>query len=100
MEWLLLLIVSLTAALYIGWPHVDLDEPECDELVTLRDRRTVLLAELRDFDRDLANGRISEDDRRAGRRTVAPELRDVTERLRSLGESTDSAPPASPEPSN
>ena len=65
-----------------------------------RSQARALLAELRDFDRALANGRISEDDRRAGRRTVAPELRDVTERLRSLGESTDSAPPASPEPSN
>lgn len=97
MEWLLLLAVALAAALYIGWPHVALDEPESDELITLRDRRTVLLAELRDFNRDLANGRISEADRRAGRHAVAPELRDVTERLRSLGESAD---PTSLEPPN
>jgi hypothetical protein len=30
--------------------------------------------------------RISADDRRAGRRAIAPELREVTERLRALGE--------------
>ena len=97
MEWLLLLVVAIGTALYIGWPHAALDEPESDEVVTLGDRRTVLLAELRDFDADLANGRISEDDRRTGRRAIGPELRDVTERLRSLGEDTE---PASPESTN
>ncbi len=91
MEWVLLLVVAVATALYIGWPHPDLDEPEDDETATLRDRRAVLLTELRDFDADLANGRISEDDRRAGRRALAPELRDVTERLRSLDESTEPA---------
>lgn len=96
MEWLLLLAVAIAAATYIGWPHVVLDESEDVEVTTLRDRRTVLLAELRDFDRDLANGRISEDDRRAGRRAVGPELREVTERLRSLG-ATD---PVTPETSS
>ena len=96
MEWLLLLLVAIGAALYIGWPHADLDTPESDEIVTLRDRRAVLLTELRDFDADLANARISEDDRRAGRRALAPELRGVTERLRSLGEDTEPASPLSP----
>ena len=94
MEWVLLLVVAIATALYIGWPHADLDEPESDEIVTLRDRRTLLLAELREFDTDLTNGRISEDDRRAGRRALGPELRDVTERLRGLGESTEPAPAA------
>ena len=100
MEWLLLLAVAIATALYIGWPQADLDEPENDKIITLRDRRAVLLAELRDFDADLANGRITEGDRRAGRRAVGPELRDVTELLRSLGESTERAPAAPPEPSN
>ena len=100
MEWVLLLVVAIGTALYIGWPRVDLDEREDDEVVTLRDRRAVLLAELRDFDADLANGRITEGDRRAGRRAIGPELRDVTELLRSLGESAERAPAAPPEPSN
>jgi hypothetical protein len=92
MEWGLLLAVAIATAAYIGWPHVDLDESEDGKITTLRDRRTVLLAELRDFDTDLANGRISEDDRRTGRRALGPELREVTERLRSLG-ATDPATP-------
>lgn len=92
MEWLILLLVALAAAAYIGWPHTAIDEPEDEVLVMLRDRRTLLLAELRDFDTDLANGRISQDDRREGRRALAPEFRDVTERLRALGESSDPAP--------
>lgn len=92
MEWVLLLAVAIVTAIYIGWPHATLDESEDDEITTLRDRRTVLLAELRDFDTDLANGRISEDDRRAGRRALGPELREITEHLRSLG-ATDPAMP-------
>lgn len=95
MEWLLLLLVALVTALYIAWPRVDLDERANDEIATLHERQAVLLAELRDFDADLANGRISEDDRRSGRRALAPDLRDVTERLRLLGEFTEPAPPAS-----
>jgi hypothetical protein len=86
MEFLLLLAVAFSASLYIGWPHAENEEPENGKLVILRDRRAMLLAELREFDTDLANGRITEDDRRAGRRTIGPELRDVTELLRSLGE--------------
>ena len=93
MEWLILLVVAIATALYIGWPHADLDEPDDEAIVMLRDRRTLLLAELRDFDTDLANGRISPDDRRDGRRALAPELRDVTERLRALGEAPDPTSP-------
>lgn len=92
MEWLLLFAVAIAAATYIGWPHVVPDQSEDVEVTTLRDRRIVLLAELRDFDTDLANGRISEDDRRAGRRALGPELREVTERLRSLGDPDHSTP--------
>ena len=86
MEWALLLVVAAIAAAYVGWPRADaglLDDTEADRL---RERRLELLGELGEFDRDLAEGRISEADRRAGRHEIAPELRSVTERLRELGE--------------
>ncbi len=96
MEWILLLAVAIATAAYIGWPHTPPEQSEDDEVATLRDRRTVLLTELRDFDTDLANGRISDEDRHAGRRALAPELREVTERLRALGHCS----PATPQSSN
>jgi hypothetical protein len=52
---------------------------------SLAERRT-LLAELRELDEDLAAGRISPDDRLAGRRALAPRLRAVTETLRAQGD--------------
>lgn len=92
MEWALLLIVAAAAAAYVGWPRDDATFLDSSEADRLRQRRTQLLRELAEFDADLAQGRISEDDRRSGRRAVAPELRSVTERLRALGESVEVGP--------
>lgn len=84
MEWALLVLVAAAAALYVGWPAGDLELADTSEVDGLRGRREELLAELAEFDADLAMGRITEDERRSGRRAVAPELRAVTERLRDL----------------
>lgn len=92
MEWLLLLLVAAVAAAYVGWPRGNaafLDPSEGDRL---RQRRSQLMLELSELDADLAQGRISDEDRRAGRRAVAPELRELTERLRDLGEAAEVAP--------
>ena len=49
------------------------------------ERTTALVAELRELDDDTASGRISADERRDGRRALAPRLRAVTEALRDAG---------------
>jgi hypothetical protein len=51
----------------------------------LEAERSRLLEELRELDDDAAAGRISRDDRQAGRRGIAPRLRAVTEALRARG---------------
>ena len=86
MEWALLLALAAAAAAYVGWPRGDATFLESSEVDRLQERRAELLDELAELDADLAQGRISEDDRRAGRHAIAPELRAVTERLRDLGE--------------
>ena len=86
MEWLLLLLVAGGAATYVGWPRGSLMLAPGSEREELRNRRAELLDELAEFDADLEMGRISEDERRSGRRAIAPELRAVTERLRDLDE--------------
>ena len=86
MEWVILLLVAAAAAVYVGWPRGEgtfLDASAADRL---RERRAALLAELQEFDRDLDMGRISTEDRRSGRRALAPALRAVTEQLRDLDE--------------
>ena len=85
MEWAVLVLIAAAAAAYVGWPRTEA-EPATIEADDLRARRAQLLGELDEIDADLAMERISEDDRRAGRRAIAPELREVTERLRALGE--------------
>jgi len=86
MEWVLLLLVAAAAAAYVGWPRDEVMFADVSEADRLRQRRSELLDELAEFDSDLEQGRIAEDERRSGRRAVAPELREVTERLRTLGE--------------
>lgn len=84
MEWLVLVLFAGLAAAVIGAPVLGgrgaaLDGGDGSELV--EERRT-LLAELRELDDDAASGRISADERRDGRRALAPRLRAVTEALR------------------
>lgn len=92
MEWALLLAVAAVAALYVAWPRDDFALVDASEPDRLRDRRVVLLRELEELNSDLGLGRISEADRLAGRRVIAPELRSVTEQLRDLGESLEVTP--------
>jgi hypothetical protein len=87
MEWMLLLLFTLVAAAVIGLPWApwsDADaEPAEASVATRSEERRRLLAELRDLNDDAAAGRISAQDRREGRRALAPRLRAVTEALRA-----------------
>jgi hypothetical protein len=86
MEWVVLVAITLLAAAYIAVPArpgVESPEPPVDEL---RRDREAMLVELRELDDDAAEGRISAEDRLAGRRALGPRLREVTEALRERGE--------------
>ena len=88
MEWLVLVLFAGVAALLIGlplWRGQPL-VPAARSPGALREERERLLAELRELDEDSASGRISEAERLAGRRSLAPQLRAVTEALRSAGD--------------
>jgi predicted aminopeptidase len=89
MEWVLLLVLALAATSLVALPLHGGDEAGEDggrlDDERLSEQRALLLAELREFDDDLAAGRISDEDRREGRAALAPRLRDVTERLREAG---------------
>jgi cytochrome c-type biogenesis protein CcmI len=87
MEWLIVLALVAIAAVLVAFPmrsRAAIAPPEDNAL--LADERRMLLAELRELDEDVAAGRISADDRQAGRRSLAPRLRAATEALRSRGE--------------
>ncbi len=87
MEWLVLLLIAALAAAFIAWPRPgDAEADPGDAASELHSRRDALIAELREIDDDFATGRITEADRAAGRRALAPRLREVTEALRALGE--------------
>ncbi len=86
MEWAVLLAVVLLTAVYVALPrrHAgDAPETPIDELRRLHRE---LRDELRELDADAAGGRISAQDRQAGRSAVGPRLRAVTEALRERGE--------------
>ncbi len=88
MEWVVLVVLALIAAALIALPRRGAHDAAADaelESSALIDERRLLLAELRELDEDAAAGRISAEDRQAGRRALAPRLRAVTELLRGAG---------------
>ncbi|MDP6605474.1 MAG: hypothetical protein QF664_04340 [Dehalococcoidia bacterium] len=86
MEWVLLLVLALAAMSLVAFPlDGGGEDGEGFGIEGLSEERTLLLAELREFDDDVAAGRISDRDRREGRAALAPRLRAVTERLREAG---------------
>jgi hypothetical protein len=85
-EFAVLALFAALAAAYVGVPRAE-RAPSMAGSDEFHERRERLLQELRDLDGDAREGRISADDRLEGRRAVAPELRAVTEELRSRGES-------------
>jgi hypothetical protein len=94
MEWLVVVALALLAAVLIALPlrASRPEEPSAAlEEDALVEERRVLLGELRELDEDAAAGRISSEDRLAGRRALAPRLRAVTEALQRAGVET--APP-------
>ncbi len=87
MEWLVLVLFAALAAALIALPLLrarDIAIESVDGAELVEERRT-LLAELRELDDDAASGRISSEERRDGRRALAPRLRGVTEALRNAG---------------
>ena len=88
MEWALLALFVVVAAVLIGLPRAirrDAGDGEFDARA-LREEHLQLMVELRDLDDDASAGRISAADRRDGRRALAPRLRAVSEALREAGE--------------
>lgn len=96
MEWLVLIVLALVAVALIALPRaVPLNaatESHLEEATLIEERR-ILLSELRELDEDAAAGRISAEDRLAGRRALAPRLRAVTETLQRLGVRTGTGEP-------
>lgn len=87
MEWLVLALFAALAAAVIGLPLLRPREAALEGVdgAELVEERRTLVAELRELDDDAASGRISADERRDGRRALAPRLRAVTEALRDAG---------------
>jgi hypothetical protein len=84
-EWAVIAMFAVIAAVAIGLAR-ERDDEAAPDLELLREQRRTLLDELRDLDEDSAAGRISPEDRLAGRRALAPRLRAVTEALREAGD--------------
>jgi len=85
-EWTVIVLFAVVAAIAIGLARERRDDAVAPDLELLREQRGTLLDELRDFDEDANAGRISPEDRLAGRRALAPRLRAVTEALRDAGD--------------
>jgi hypothetical protein len=89
MEWAILALIALAAGAFIAVPRrgdAIIDDAATDELAAERDN---LLLALRQLDEDADAGRISAEDRLAGRRALGPRLREVTEALRDADESAE-----------
>ncbi len=91
MEWAVLLAVVLLTAAYVAVPRRRDGEAPDTPIDELRRLHRELRDELRELDTDAAEGRISAQDRRAGRSAIGPRLRAVTEALRERGETPDAA---------
>ena len=81
-----MVVFAVVAATAIGLAREHREDDVAPDLELLREQRQTLLDELRDFDEDAEAGRISAEDRLAGRRALAPRLRAVTEALREAGD--------------
>jgi hypothetical protein len=88
MEWALFTAVLLAATAYIALPrHADEVAHDVESAIgELHGQRAMILAALRDLDEDADAGRITAEDRAAGRRALGPSLREVTEQLRAHDE--------------
>ena len=83
MEWLVFVALIAVAAALIGARLPVARARTDDTLATIEAQRAALLAELAELDDDAAAGRITGEDRLAGRRALAPRLRAVTESARA-----------------
>ena len=89
MEWAILALIALAASAFIALPRGGdalVDGAATDELAAERDN---LLLALRQLDEDAEAGRITAEDRLAGRRALGPRLREATEALRDADENTE-----------
>lgn len=81
-EWLILALFVLASSLFIALPRrQDLSPPDRSDEELRAERESLLLA-LRQLDEDAEAGRITAEDRLAGRRALGPRLREATEALR------------------
>ncbi len=85
MEWGILILFAILAAALVATGPLEFNAVGADP-GALHEARERLLRELRDLDEDAAAGRISAAERQEGRLAIAPQLRLVTEQLRSAGE--------------
>lgn len=83
MEWIIFAALTVCACALVAWlPLAAPPSPESDARAALERDHAALLAELAELDDDAATGRITADDRQAGRRAIAPRLRAVAASLR------------------
>lgn len=88
---------ALLAAALVALPRgTGILQRESERVRLLRAEHATLLRELAELDEDAHSGRISPEDRRRGRRELAPRLRAVTEALVQAGEAPRAAAPTDP----
>lgn len=88
MEWAILVLLAVGAAAFVAapWRRGSTITDVQAAIEALHEERELIHEELRELDDDAAAGRISSEDRRQGRRALAPRLRAVTEALQHAGE--------------